>query len=206
MSVPDDLARTFPDNPGALRRLRARLAAAEAGGVLDIAYRTLDSRRAAAARGDQACLSEDHRATVLHRLADIGYGHTASYGAAAALAGNPKAVRAVGTACATNPSRSSSPATAWCAPTAAWAATSAASTPSAPCSTSRPVLQPSAHPDPASSATGPVLSVRRPPARGQWGDCVGCVRSSSRRGVVGVRRRNAGSIRTVSMQSACTTT
>jgi methylated-DNA-[protein]-cysteine S-methyltransferase len=40
---------------------------------------------------------------VLHRLLDIGYGHTASYAVVAELAGNPKAVRAVGTACATNP-------------------------------------------------------------------------------------------------------
>src|SRR3954447_4584893 len=48
-------------------------------------------------------LSAGVRATVLHQLPDIGYGHTASYAAVAALAGNPKAVRAVGTACATNP-------------------------------------------------------------------------------------------------------
>ena len=46
---------------------------------------------------------------------------------------------------------------------------------------------------------------RRPPALGaaQRGDCV---RSSSRRGVVAVRRRSAGRVRTESMQSACTTT
>ncbi len=49
-------------------------------------------------------LAHGFRATVLHHLAtDVGYGRTASYGALAALAGNPKAVRAVGTACATNP-------------------------------------------------------------------------------------------------------
>ena len=48
-------------------------------------------------------LSAGFRATVLHRLPEIGYGRTASYAAVAALAGNPKAVRAVGTACATNP-------------------------------------------------------------------------------------------------------
>jgi methylated-DNA-[protein]-cysteine S-methyltransferase len=41
---------------------------------------------------------------VLHHLAtDLGYGQTASYGAVARLAGNPRAIRAVGTACATNP-------------------------------------------------------------------------------------------------------
>ncbi|MDT5113535.1 MAG: methylated-DNA-[protein]-cysteine S-methyltransferase [Mycobacterium sp.] len=48
-------------------------------------------------------LSGGFRSTVLHHLPDIGYGHTASYAAVAKLAGNPKAVRAVGSACATNP-------------------------------------------------------------------------------------------------------
>jgi methylated-DNA-[protein]-cysteine S-methyltransferase len=48
-------------------------------------------------------LSAGFRATVLHHLPEIGYGHTASYAVVAALAGNPKAVRAVGSACATNP-------------------------------------------------------------------------------------------------------
>ena len=48
-------------------------------------------------------LSAGFRATVLHHLPEVGYGTTASYAAVAALAGNPKAVRAVGSACATNP-------------------------------------------------------------------------------------------------------
>ena len=48
-------------------------------------------------------LSAGFRRTVLEHLAEIGYGDTASYAAVARLAGNPKAVRAVGTACATNP-------------------------------------------------------------------------------------------------------
>ncbi|TME30410.1 MAG: methylated-DNA--[protein]-cysteine S-methyltransferase [Chloroflexi bacterium] len=48
-------------------------------------------------------LSSGFRSTVLHRLPDVGYGHTATYAVVAQLAGNPKAVRAVGTACATNP-------------------------------------------------------------------------------------------------------
>ncbi|CRZ16739.1 methylated-DNA--[protein]-cysteine S-methyltransferase [Mycolicibacterium neworleansense] len=43
------------------------------------------------------------RGTVLHHLPEIDYGNTASYAAVAALAGSPKAVRAVGTACAKNP-------------------------------------------------------------------------------------------------------
>lgn len=48
-------------------------------------------------------LSTGFRAAVLHRLPDIGYGRTATYAAVAALVGNPRAVRAVGTACSTNP-------------------------------------------------------------------------------------------------------
>jgi methylated-DNA-[protein]-cysteine S-methyltransferase len=49
-------------------------------------------------------LSSGFRNTVLNCLAaDLGYGQTASYGMVARLVGNPKAVRAVGTACATNP-------------------------------------------------------------------------------------------------------
>ncbi len=48
-------------------------------------------------------LSAGFRRTVLRHLADIGYGHTASYAAVARLAGSPRAIRAVGTACAANP-------------------------------------------------------------------------------------------------------
>ena len=48
-------------------------------------------------------LSTGFRSIVLHHLPEIGYGHTASYARVAKLAGNPKAARAVGTACATNP-------------------------------------------------------------------------------------------------------
>lgn len=161
--LPRHLARAYPDTPDDLRRLHGRLAAvAQAEGILDVAYRTVDSPvgplllaatdlglvRVAYLREDHGTvlqslsdrisprilhaparldtiareleeyftgtrrtfdvpldwqLSAGFRATVLHRLPDIGYGHTASYAAVAALAGNPKAVRAVGTACATNP-------------------------------------------------------------------------------------------------------
>ena len=48
-------------------------------------------------------LAAGFRSTVLHHLPDIAYGQTASYATVAALAGSPKAVRAVGTACAKNP-------------------------------------------------------------------------------------------------------
>jgi methylated-DNA-[protein]-cysteine S-methyltransferase len=48
-------------------------------------------------------LAHGFRRTVLTQLPDIAYGTTASYASVAAAAGNPRAVRAVGTACATNP-------------------------------------------------------------------------------------------------------
>ena len=160
----NELLDAFPVEGSDVDRLRARLAAAaEAEGILDIAYRTVDTpvgplllaateqglvRVAYPNQGHDAVLQaladrvsprvlhapgrldpvarqlEDYfagrrqrfdvpldwrlstgfRSTVLHHLAiDVDYGHTASYAALAALAGNPKAVRAVGTACATNP-------------------------------------------------------------------------------------------------------
>jgi len=158
-----DLKRAFPQDPGELSRLHARLAAqAEREGILDVAYRTMDSPvgpllLAATEAGlvRVAYASEDHdtvlrslatrisprvlsaparldepareldeyfagrrrsfglvldwrlsagfRRAVLRSLPEIGYGQTISYAAAAALAGNPKAVRAAATACATNP-------------------------------------------------------------------------------------------------------
>ena len=74
---------------------------------LDPAARELDEYFAGARRQFDIALdwrlSAGFRSTVLHHLPEIGYGHTASYAAVARLAGNPKAVRAVGTACATNP-------------------------------------------------------------------------------------------------------
>lgn len=48
-------------------------------------------------------LSAGFRQTVLRHLTDVEYGHTASYATVARLSGRPAAVRAVGTACATNP-------------------------------------------------------------------------------------------------------
>jgi methylated-DNA-[protein]-cysteine S-methyltransferase len=48
-------------------------------------------------------LSTGFRRAVLSHLTDIGYGRTASYAAVATLAGNPKAIRAAASACATNP-------------------------------------------------------------------------------------------------------
>lgn len=48
-------------------------------------------------------LSSGFRRTVQLHLSEIAYGRTESYGEVAALVGNPRAVRAVGSACATNP-------------------------------------------------------------------------------------------------------
>lgn len=160
----NDLLDAFPVEESDVDRLRGRLAAAaEAEGILDVAYRTVDTpvgplllaateqglvRVAYPNQGHDAVLqaladrisprvlhaparldpvvrqlddyfagrrrrfdvpldwrlSAGFRSTVLHHLAsDVDYGRTASYAALAALAGNPRAVRAVGTACATNP-------------------------------------------------------------------------------------------------------
>jgi methylated-DNA-[protein]-cysteine S-methyltransferase len=160
----DDLQRDLPITAEHLAALHARLgAAAEREGVLDVAYRTVDTPvgpllLAATELGlvRVAFASEDHdtvlqtlasrisprvlhaparldpvvaqldeyfagrrrsfdlpldwrlsggfRSIVLHHLAtDLDYGQTASYGTVAQLVGNPRAIRAVGTACATNP-------------------------------------------------------------------------------------------------------
>lgn len=48
-------------------------------------------------------LSAGFRRTVLERLPSIPYGSTASYSTVASWVGNPHAMRAVGSACATNP-------------------------------------------------------------------------------------------------------
>jgi methylated-DNA-[protein]-cysteine S-methyltransferase len=79
----------------------------EVPGRLDVVARQLDeyfagSRRSFDVPLDHA-LSAGFRKTVQLSLPDIAYGRTATYGEVAANVGNPKAVRAVGTACATNP-------------------------------------------------------------------------------------------------------
>lgn len=163
---PDDrlLAAAFPaPSPDEMDVRRAELAQrADDTGLLDVAYRTLDSpfgrllvavtaaglvRVAFERDDDEAVLSElavavtprilasprrtdevarqldeyfagrrrhfelsldlrlagGFRRAVLEELCAIPYGATRSYAAVAAAVGNPKAVRAVGTACARNP-------------------------------------------------------------------------------------------------------
>lgn len=161
--VPGPLAALPVTDPEAQQRLHARLAeGAEREGLLDVAYRTLETPvglllLAATERGlvrvaygvqdhsaalddlaervsprvllaparlEQAVrqieeyfdgrrtrfelaldlrLSKGFRREVITRLPDIGYGRTESYAHMAAAAGSPRAVRAVGTACSTNP-------------------------------------------------------------------------------------------------------
>ncbi|MBW0015471.1 methylated-DNA--[protein]-cysteine S-methyltransferase [Mycobacterium sp.] len=160
----ENLTQYFPVDHDHLQRLHARLERdAQAGDLLDIAYRTVDSALgalmlAATPRGvlRVAFANEDHdsvlqnladrisprvleapgrldpmvrqldeylsgrrhdfdvaldwslsqgfRRTVLdHLKGNVGYGTTVSYATLAQLSGSPRAVRAVGTACATNP-------------------------------------------------------------------------------------------------------
>lgn len=79
----------------------------EAPDRLDVAARQLSEYFAGERREfDLAldfALSSGFRLTVQRYLPTIGYGHTESYKQLAARVGNPSAVRAVGTACATNP-------------------------------------------------------------------------------------------------------
>jgi len=164
MTIDTDLLAALPPaDEDAITRLQARLVdAAAAEGILDVAYRTLDSPvgslllaatgqglvRIAYAREDhdrvlamlarrvnprvlsaparldpvareldeyfagmrtQFDVALDHRLSsgfrrdVLARLPDIAYGTTASYASLARAVGNPRAVRAVGSACASNP-------------------------------------------------------------------------------------------------------
>jgi methylated-DNA-[protein]-cysteine S-methyltransferase len=74
---------------------------------LDPASRELDEYFAGTRRHFELALdfqlSRGFRRVVLDRLTEIAYGDTASYGSIALAAGSPRAVRAVGSACATNP-------------------------------------------------------------------------------------------------------
>ncbi len=74
---------------------------------LDLAARELDEYFAGSRTGFDLALdlrlAHGFRLEVLEHLREIGYGATESYAVVAAAAGSPRAVRAVGTACATNP-------------------------------------------------------------------------------------------------------
>lgn len=78
-----------------------------APGRLDTAAREIDEyfdhRRRVFDLPLDLSLSKGFRQLVQQHLPEIGYGQTRSYRQVAELVGSPKAVRAVGTACATNP-------------------------------------------------------------------------------------------------------
>lgn len=77
------------------------------GQALDEVARELDDyfagRRRAFDLPVDLRLARGFRLGVLEHLRAIPYGHTESYAEVAAASGSPRAVRAVGTACATNP-------------------------------------------------------------------------------------------------------
>lgn len=97
------------DHDAVLAMLAARVSPRilEAPARLDAAARQLDEyfahRRTRFDVPLDLRLSSGFRREVLTRLPDIAYGSTASYAQLAEAAGSPRAVRAVGTACATNP-------------------------------------------------------------------------------------------------------
>ena len=103
------VAYDVEDHDRVLSTLSQRLSprVLRAPGRLDTAARELDEyfggRRQVFDLPLDLSLSSGFRQLVQRHLPEIGYGQTRTYGQVAALVGNPKAVRAVGTACATNP-------------------------------------------------------------------------------------------------------
>jgi methylated-DNA-[protein]-cysteine S-methyltransferase len=103
------IAYATEDHDAVLQSLADRISPRilRAPGRLDVAARELEEYFAGTRQAFDVpldwSLSAGFRRTVLSRLPEIGYGHTASYSAVAQLVGSPRASRAVGTACATNP-------------------------------------------------------------------------------------------------------
>ena len=98
------------DHEEVLRELAGRLSprVLEAPARLDAAARQVDeylrgARRAFDLELDWSLARGAFRRRVLERLPTVAYGATATYADLAREAGSPAAVRAVGTACATNP-------------------------------------------------------------------------------------------------------
>jgi len=111
-ATPDGLVRVAyasEDHDAVLAALAARISPRilAAPSRLDATARELDEYFAGTRRAFDLPLdlrlTTGFRRAVLRQLPGIGYGRTASYAAIAAAAGSPRAVRAVGTACATNP-------------------------------------------------------------------------------------------------------
>jgi methylated-DNA-[protein]-cysteine S-methyltransferase len=103
------VAYEVEDHEAVLETLAARLSPRilRAPSRLDAAAREIDEYFAGQRRSFDVpldfALSSGFRRGVLARLTEINYGTTATYTTVAAAAGSPRAVRAVGTACATNP-------------------------------------------------------------------------------------------------------
>jgi methylated-DNA-[protein]-cysteine S-methyltransferase len=103
------VAYDIEDHDGVLDALARRISprVLRAPRRLDAAARELEEyfggRRHAFDLPLDLSLSAGFRRLVQRRLPEIGYGQTRTYGQIAELVGNPRAVRAVGTACATNP-------------------------------------------------------------------------------------------------------
>lgn len=111
-ATPDGLVRVAFEREGHDEVLQSLAAAVSprvlrAPSRLDPVAREIDEYFAGKRSGFDVALdfrlSGGFRRAVLDQLRAIGYGETASYAEVAASAGNPKAVRAVGTACALNP-------------------------------------------------------------------------------------------------------
>lgn len=103
------LAYEREDHDRVLQTLATRISprVLRAPGRLDEVARQLDGyftgRRSRFDLPVDLRLSAGFRRTVLDHLRTLGYGRTATYAAVAAATGRPRAVRAVGSACATNP-------------------------------------------------------------------------------------------------------
>ncbi|WP_200823486.1 methylated-DNA--[protein]-cysteine S-methyltransferase [Actinacidiphila yanglinensis] len=103
------IAYAVQDHAAVLQQLADRVSprVLRAPGRLDEAARQLDEYFAGRRRTFELPLdwrlSKGYRRQVLGLLPAIGYGRTESYAQVAAASGSPRAVRAVGTACATNP-------------------------------------------------------------------------------------------------------
>jgi methylated-DNA-[protein]-cysteine S-methyltransferase len=103
------VAYAVQDHEAVLARLATRISprVLPAGHRLDDAARELEEyftgRRRRFDLPVDLQLARGFRHIVLDHLRDVGYGRTTSYAGLAAASGSPAAVRAVGTACATNP-------------------------------------------------------------------------------------------------------
>ena len=99
----------FESDEDALEELAARISprVLQRPARLDMAARQLEEYFAGRRRDFDLPLdmrlAHGFRRHVLDELRDVGYGTTVSYSQLAEAAGNPRAVRAVGSACATNP-------------------------------------------------------------------------------------------------------